>query len=84
MAGVGVAGSLGANLLADAVKEAVDRLRRDGKEVSQASVEAELAVELEKALEGEAESAAALREASAAVLRWVDVVGGLCRGNSGS
>src|ERR1035438_9417293 len=75
LAGVGVVGSIGANVLTDVVTAAVDRLRRDGKEVSQASVEAELTVRLEEALDGAGDPAVALREAVAALLRGVDAVG---------
>jgi WD domain, G-beta repeat len=75
LAGVGVVGSVGANVLTDVVMGVVDRLRGDGAETSQAAVEAELAARLEEALEGAGESAQALREAVAALLRGVDAVG---------
>jgi hypothetical protein len=77
LAGLGVIGAVGAGVLTDVVQGAVDRLRRDGKLVSQASVEAELATRLEEALQGQGESASALRETVAAVLRGVDAVGAL-------
>jgi hypothetical protein len=50
LAGVGVVGAVGAGVLTDVVTGAVDRLRGDGKEVSQASLEGELALKLEEAL----------------------------------
>ena len=50
-------------------------LRRDGEAISQASVEKELAKRLEEVLVAKGQSASALREAIAAVLRSVDAVG---------
>jgi hypothetical protein len=69
LAGVGVVGAVGAGVLTDVVTGVVDRLRGDGKEISQASVEKELALKLEEALVGQRGSASALREAVAALLR---------------
>jgi hypothetical protein len=74
LAGVGVVGAVGAGALTDVITGVVDRLRRDGKEVSQASVENELALELEEALASQGDSASALREAVAALLRGVDAI----------
>ena len=75
LAGMGVVGSVGANVLADMATGVVERLQGDGVEVSLSSVEAELAVRLEDALQGQDESAAALREAAAGLLREIDAVG---------
>jgi WD40 repeat protein len=75
VAGVGVAGSVGANMLTDVVKGAVDRLRDSGREPSQESVEAEVAVRLDKALM--ARDGSSLREAVAAILRAADVAGAI-------
>jgi hypothetical protein len=74
LAGVGVVGAVGAGVLTEVVTGAVDRLRRDGKEISQASVEDELARNLKEALESNADSASALRGAVAALLRGVDAI----------
>ena len=74
LAGVGVVGAVGAGVLTDVVTGAVDRLRSNGKEVSQASVEGELALRLEEALASQGNSASALREAVAALLQGVDAV----------
>lgn len=57
LAGVGVIGSVGANVLADVVTGVVDRLRGDGKEITQAPVEKALALKLEEALVGQRDSA---------------------------
>ena len=75
LAGVGVVGAVGAGVLTDVVTGVVDRLRGDGKEVSQASVEKELALKLEEALVGQRDSASELREAISALLRGVDAIG---------
>jgi WD40 repeat protein len=75
LAGMGVAGAVGAGVLTDVITGVMDRLRRDGEVVSQASVEVELAARLEEALKRQGDSASALREALAAVLRGVDAVG---------
>ena len=77
LAAVSMAGSVGANVLADVASDAVDRLRRAGKDVSRASVETELARALENALAGEGNIAAALRGAVASLLREIDAVGSL-------
>ena len=77
VAGIGVVGSVGAGFLTDAVKAALDKLRRDGTEVSPESVEAELAARLKEALERGGEEAAALRREVAAVLRSADAPGAL-------
>jgi WD40 repeat protein len=74
LAGVGVVGAVGAGVLTDVVTGVIDRLHGDGKEFSQASVEKELALELEEALVGQRGSASALREAVAALLRGVDAI----------
>ena len=74
LAGVGVVGAVGAGALTDLVTGVVDRLRGNGKEISQASVESELALRLEEALASQGNSASALREAVAALLRGVDAV----------
>jgi Novel STAND NTPase 1 len=74
LAGVGVVGAVGAGALTDVVMGVVDRLRGNGKEISQASVENELALRLEEALASQENSASALREAVAALLRGVDAV----------
>ena len=74
LAGIGVVGAVGADVLTDVIKGVVDHLRRDGKEMSQASVESALAARLEELLGNQGESAEALREAVAAVLHGVDAV----------
>jgi WD40 repeat protein len=77
LAGMGVASSFGVNVLTDVITRVADRLRADGKKLSQASVEAGLAAGLAQALEGGGEPASAMREAIAAVLRRVGAVGAL-------
>ena len=74
LAGLGVVGAVGAGALTDVITDVADRLRRDGKEVSQASVENDLALKLEEALASQGDSASALREAVAALLRGVDAM----------
>jgi hypothetical protein len=74
LAGAGVVGALGAGALTDVVTGVIDRLRGTGKEISQASVESELALRLEEALASQGKSASALRETVAALLRGVDAV----------
>ena len=63
LAGVGVVGAVGAGVLTDVVTGVVDHLRGDGKELSQASVEKELALKLDEALVSQRDSASELREA---------------------
>jgi WD40 repeat protein len=75
LAGVSLAGSVGAGVLADVVKGAADWLRDAGGEVSPAAVEAELAGRLEKALEDGGEPAAELRAALAGLLEGIGAVG---------
>jgi Novel STAND NTPase 1 len=72
LAGMGVVGSVGANFLTDVIKGTLDKLRSEGKEVSQELVEAELTAKLEEALQQGGESAAALRGAIASILREAD------------
>lgn len=74
MASVGLAGSVGANVLTDVVTKAVDRLRGDDKETSESSVEAELTAQLQQTLNGAGNSALALREAAAHLLQQGAVV----------
>ena len=80
LAGVGVVGAVGAGALTNVVSDAVNRLRGDGKEVSQDSVENELTQRLEKELASEADSASSLREAVAALLRGVDAMAAVREG----
>lgn len=74
MASVGLAGSVGANVLTEVVTKAVDRLRGDDKQTSESSVEAELTAQLHQALNGAGNSALALREAAAHLLQQGAVV----------
>lgn len=74
LAGVGVVGSVGANVLTDVVNTVIERLRADGQPVTVEVLEPVLAAELEAALTGSAESSAALREFVAAVLRELGAV----------
>lgn len=68
-ASAGLAGALGGNALTDIVLAAVARLRGAGEDVSQASVEAELAVRLDQLLTAQGEMTSDLRQAIAMVLR---------------
>jgi hypothetical protein len=75
VAGISLAGSVGAGVLADVVRGAADWLRDAGGEVSPAAVEAELAGRLEKVLEDGGEPAAELRAALAGLLEGIGAVG---------
>ena len=74
LAGVGVAGSVGANVLTDVVAGVVERLRRGGKPVAAAALKAALAESLSKALEAPGDKTIELRSAVAELLRGVDAV----------
>ena len=74
LAGVGVVGAVGAGVLTEIVTDAIDRLRRDGTELTQASVEKELILKLEEELGARGNSAAKLREAVAALIRGIDAI----------
>src|SRR5215469_8691883 len=74
LAGVGVVGAVGAGALTEVVTGVVDRMRGNGEDISQASAEKELTLKLEEALVNNADSASALREAVAALLRGVDAI----------
>ena len=74
VAGLGLAGSVGANVLTDLVTDVTERLRRDGEEITPESIETMLAACLEQALQEDGESGIALRTAVAAVLQNLGVV----------
>ena len=74
-AGVGVLGSVGANVLTGVIAKAIDRIRGDGRPPSQREIESELAVQIEAALSTGDEHAHTLRGEVAAVLREVGAVG---------
>lgn len=74
LAAAGVAGNVGAGVLAELVNGVVDSLRRDEELPSEESVEHALAERLEAALSCADASGAALRETTADLLRSLDAV----------
>jgi WD40 repeat protein len=76
LAAVGVAGSVGAGKMTELCDDAINALRRDGKEPDESAIEKQLAERLEEALGGASASSAALRETAAELLRGLGVVQG--------
>jgi 2-keto-4-pentenoate hydratase len=72
IAGVGVLGSIGANVLTDVVLRAMGRMRDQGDEPDREAIEDELALTIEKELRRGGETADRLLAEVAAVIRAID------------
>jgi hypothetical protein len=77
VAGMGVLGSVGANVLTDVVTQAIDGLRERERAPTREEIETALAARLESALTAGDASAEILRREVAALLREVDGAGAL-------
>ncbi|MGH3910298.1 MAG: hypothetical protein ACRDRM_05660, partial [Pseudonocardiaceae bacterium] len=75
VAGMGVLGSVGANVLTDVVMKVIDGLRTEGRQPAQDAVERALATRIEAAFSDRSEHAPELRAETAALLCEINAVG---------